>query len=291
MYCTRCGKHIPDDAAFCQHCGTKVDRPADDPAFMPRRPDATKPFEPVATAQQSPRSGGNGIGIAGFVCALLGLFLSWVPVVGWLLWILGAVLSLIGLTKTPKGLAIAGTVISFIDVILLLVLVVGGCTTLGVGGCAAGGVNAFSQLVPQNSAPSSSSSYPSASIMDAPSSSDTVTLAVYTASGEKLTGTVRRDSDGYVLPDSSTREYGVDELKAMGLTPAEICIAWNEPFAREGHHFSNPDLQDYFEGTDWYRDRGAKVDLRGIAAANNEHLRELADSVGDGAKWKDLAGN
>ena len=33
--------------------------------------------------QQSPRS--NGIGVAGFVLALIALFLGWVPVWGWLL--------------------------------------------------------------------------------------------------------------------------------------------------------------------------------------------------------------
>ena len=69
----------------------------------------------------------------------------------------------------------------------------------------------------------------------------------------------------------------------------ELCIAWNEPFAREGYHFKNEDLQDYFEGTSWYRDRNAQVNLTGAAAANNELLRELADTTGDGSKWKDLA--
>lgn len=62
----------------------------------------------------------NGLGTAGFVLALLGVLVSWAPVVGWVVWFLGAVLSLAGLFRAPRGLAIAGTVLSFIDVIIIL---------------------------------------------------------------------------------------------------------------------------------------------------------------------------
>ncbi len=62
----------------------------------------------------------NSIGTAGFVLALIALFISWIPVLGWIAWVLGAIFSLIGLFKRPKGFAIAGTVISFIGLIILL---------------------------------------------------------------------------------------------------------------------------------------------------------------------------
>ncbi len=62
----------------------------------------------------------NGIGIAGFVLALLGLFLGWIPVLGWIIWLLGVVFSIVGIFKKPKGFAIAGLVISFIGVIILV---------------------------------------------------------------------------------------------------------------------------------------------------------------------------
>ena len=66
---------------------------------------------------------GNGLGTAGFVCALLGLLLCWVPVVDWILWVLGLIFSFIGVFKAPRGLAIAGLVLSFIDLIILFVAV------------------------------------------------------------------------------------------------------------------------------------------------------------------------
>jgi len=67
----------------------------------------------------------NGAGTTGFVLALIALFLGWVPVLGWILWILGAVFSFIGVLKKPKGMAIAGLVISFIGIILLTVVFAG----------------------------------------------------------------------------------------------------------------------------------------------------------------------
>jgi hypothetical protein len=67
-----------------------------------------------------PANKGNGVGTAGFVLAIISVFLGWVPVLGWILWILGLILSFVGVFKTPKGLAIAGLVISLLDLILLL---------------------------------------------------------------------------------------------------------------------------------------------------------------------------
>ena len=56
----------------------------------------------------------NGLGTAGFITSLLGLLLSWVPVLGWFLWLVGALLSLIGVFKSPRGLTITGIILSLI---------------------------------------------------------------------------------------------------------------------------------------------------------------------------------
>lgn len=62
----------------------------------------------------------NGMGTAGFVLALIALFLGWVPFLGWIVWLLGLIFSAIGVFREPKGLAIAGLVISLIGIILLI---------------------------------------------------------------------------------------------------------------------------------------------------------------------------
>lgn len=64
------------------------------------------------------------MGTAGFILALLALVFCWVPVLDWILWILGLVFSLIGVFKVPRGFAIAGLVISLF-VLILLILVFG----------------------------------------------------------------------------------------------------------------------------------------------------------------------
>ena len=70
---------------------------------------------------------GNGIGIAGFVLAIVALIFCWLPVINWILWILGLVFSIIGMFKKPKGLAIAGLVIS-LAAILISLLIIGAAT-------------------------------------------------------------------------------------------------------------------------------------------------------------------
>ncbi|MDR1417233.1 MAG: hypothetical protein LBJ57_07450 [Prevotellaceae bacterium] len=64
----------------------------------------------------------NGVGTAGFVLALIAIFFGWIPVLGWVLWTIGLILSFVGVLKSPRGLAITGLVISVIDLILLLFL-------------------------------------------------------------------------------------------------------------------------------------------------------------------------
>lgn len=62
---------------------------------------------------------GNGSAVAGFTLSLLATFLGWIPFVGFLLWLLGAIFSCVGMSRKPRGLAIAGFVISFFWIILL----------------------------------------------------------------------------------------------------------------------------------------------------------------------------
>lgn len=64
----------------------------------------------------------NGIGTAGFILSLIAIFLGWIPVLGWIIWLLGLILSFVGVFKEPKGLSIAGLVVSLIGIILLILV-------------------------------------------------------------------------------------------------------------------------------------------------------------------------
>ncbi len=66
----------------------------------------------------------NGMGTAGFVLSLIGLLFCWVPFLNILLWILGLVFSIIGVTRQPKGLSIAGIVLSAVTLIVFIVCLI-----------------------------------------------------------------------------------------------------------------------------------------------------------------------
>jgi hypothetical protein len=62
----------------------------------------------------------NGIGIAGFILALIAFFLGWIPILGWILWILGLVFSSVGLAKKRIGFAATGLSLSVCSLIIII---------------------------------------------------------------------------------------------------------------------------------------------------------------------------
>ena len=86
----------------------------------------------------------------------------------------------------------------------------------------------------------------------------TVTVTVTLSTGHTMSATCQVDVvesqivtySEYVLSESNTRYYTADELK--NLTADELFIARNEIYARHGRTFTNPELQQYFNGKSWY---------------------------------------
>lgn len=115
--------------------------------------------------------------------------------------------------------------------------------------------------------------------------SDPVTLECELAAGGTISGTVRRDANGYVIADSDTHEYTEAEVLALNLSPAELCVAWNEPFARQGYVFTNTGIQKYFEACPWYQAKGRDVTLVGAQAKNNELFKSIAKQRSDFKPW------
>lgn len=79
-----------------------------------------QPWQPYAPGQRK----SNGLGTAGFILAVLSVFIGWIPLIGWLVWILGAIFSFIGLFHQPRGLAIAGVIISLVLIPTLVSILV-----------------------------------------------------------------------------------------------------------------------------------------------------------------------
>lgn len=62
------------------------------------------------------------IGIVGFIHALLALVLFWTPTMGKVLWVIGWIFSYFGVHLRPRGLAIAGVVVSMDTLALWMVI-------------------------------------------------------------------------------------------------------------------------------------------------------------------------
>ena len=145
-FCKYCGSEMQNGAAFCPSCGKQqISMPQQQGARpIPQQPQQfygqpmQQPAYMAGAYQQPPQAavsgstqnssttvivqGGrsNGMGTAGFVFAILAFFVCWVPIVDIIVWFLGALFSFIGLFKAPRGLAIAGFILSFLGIIILL---------------------------------------------------------------------------------------------------------------------------------------------------------------------------
>ena len=101
----------------------EVKTPPPPPRYVNRIPE--QPAKPVTNVYvqnvvQSPQK--NSLGTAGFALSLVALVVGWFPVVGWIVWFLGAIFSTIGIFRKPRGLAIAGACISFFWLIIFVLI-------------------------------------------------------------------------------------------------------------------------------------------------------------------------
>ena len=153
-YCKYCGTFIQTASAYCPACGKPqgnvpqqrvehpvMNQPQQYPQQYPQQPVYSQQGNVYGVNQQPPFQAGqsssnmqhtqtivnvqgsrsNGLGTAGFVLALLSFIFCWAIVANVVLWFLGFLFSLIGVFKKPRGLAIAGLVISLIDIIIVIV--------------------------------------------------------------------------------------------------------------------------------------------------------------------------
>ena len=71
----------------------------------------------------------NIFGLVGFILALVALLP--IPYLSWVIWLGGLICSIVGMTKQPKGFAIAGLCISLVGLIIGIAVV--GCVAAAVG--------------------------------------------------------------------------------------------------------------------------------------------------------------
>lgn len=122
--CPYCGEDISINAKKCKHCGEWLEeKPQTVNKAVAQPQPTTQPApqlasQPQVIVNQYERKS-NGVGTAGFILSLICATMSWLPGVNVFFWVLGLLLSFIGLFWKPRGLAIAGFLISIIDIVLI----------------------------------------------------------------------------------------------------------------------------------------------------------------------------
>ena len=132
--CPYCGEEISIHAKKCIHCKEWIEAPERRPVPVSariRQPDYAQQSQYRQQIVINQPDQKNGLGTAGFVIALIAMVFCWVLGVQWILWFLGFLFSFIGIFKKPRGLAIAGFILSIIDVIIIIAIV--GSVAVGLG--------------------------------------------------------------------------------------------------------------------------------------------------------------
>lgn len=117
MFCKHCGKEIQQGAAFCSHCGGMTENRVQsaDPFDTPPASYNSAPSSPAPKPTTAPVPQNNTLSTVGFVLSFL-------------ISLAGLICSIMGLKKadecggTGKGLAIAGIVISVLNMVFSFII-------------------------------------------------------------------------------------------------------------------------------------------------------------------------
>lgn len=85
--------------------------------------------------------------------------------------------------------------------------------------------------------------------------------------------------DGYLLSESDSRRYTEAEIKEMGMSTWELCLARNEIYARHGRKFKNEKIQEYFDNKDWYEGIYSPEEFDAMTSPLNDIERANAETI------------
>ncbi len=259
MFCTNCGKQVPDGAAFCTNCGTPVKAPAPNPAaetVVAAVPATDVTPEPATSVMPEPVTSATPEPVA-TPAATTAMPPTVAPVPS-------RPYSPAGQAPAPKR----GGKAKLVAIALLVILLAGAAGVafvmldpLGIMGTASH---------PAASEPATTSE---AATDEAPATSEP---AAATSAATTSAGTSASD---YVIPDSATHTYTKQEIRDLGLTVDELWYARNEIYARHGRGFKDSALQSYFDSKPWYTREYSPEEFDSMADPLNSTEKANADAI------------
>ena len=113
--CIICGTIMEDNCSVCPTC--KGDAASAQPVIIVQQYSANQETKPT-----------NGLGIAGMVIGIISYVFCWIPVLNFILGLIGVILSSIGLARREQyrlnGCAIAGLVLSIIGFVVGIIMMI-----------------------------------------------------------------------------------------------------------------------------------------------------------------------
>lgn len=99
--------------------------------------------------------------------------------------------------------------------------------------------------------------------------------------GQLVSADIRLNANDEVIPDLLSRQYTADEIRAMGLSDAELYIARNSIVAKTGYIFHyQPNTQFFIDNCSWYNPSTSEYNLQGVGAVNAGVIHEVEASHG-----------
>lgn len=214
MYCTNCGKQIPDDSKFCEFCGAAVlpDNDNDETQKLSVIEENEHPVSIASSVEEKSSefsSGGSNSVRNGFhlVLSKIAIFMK----------------------RKKKELLIAAVAAAVVVCGVIVVRKVFGRRSSDVA-------EASIESAVETEKATASASIPVVKATPRPTP--------YPTSKPEVS------SSDYILPDSSDSYISDKDLEK--LTDDQITLARNEIYARHGRKFNDQTLQNYFNSKSWY---------------------------------------
>ena len=278
MFCTNCGKQVPDGAAFCTNCGTPVKAPAPNPAAetvvaaVPATDVTPEPAmsvmpEPVTSVMSESTTSATPEPVA-TPAATTAMPPTVAPVPS-------RPYSPAGQAPAPKR----GGKAKLVAIALLVILLAGAAGVafvmldpLGIMGTAS---HPAASEPATTSEAATTAATTEAATAEAPATTEPATKAATSAA---TTSAGTSDSD-YVIPDSAPHTYTKQEIRDLGLTVDELWYARNEIYARHGRGFKDSALQSYFDSKPWYTREYSPEEFDSMADPLNSTEKANADAI------------